>query len=629
MIARDANNATWYVLRYPEDYTRPRTAGSAGPRLDAGLLYDEARGVLELAPRPGADAQPLRGVAIALTGETYRVDRVDGRSGGRPVIAIECAGSVRVLALEPNVLASPAGLALARRDRLLVADPAARRVVVVCARTGRLHMVLVGPFLHEPVDVAVSVCGRVYVADRGSGRIEVFDHDYAHRFGFAARNAAGLPESPRPIAVTTMSDGSVVVADAQHPRLLRFTPRGRPLADLELGALEADGAEELPMHAVGARLAALHRADRVRGLALARRFARRGTFVSRAFDSGSPLTTWHRIAIEAELPESTALTIETQTAETVDAFRDATAAWSAPANGSGQPIAFTAEQPEQLIQSPPGRYLWLRITLSSATGTKTPRLHAVRVYHPRNSYVDSLPRTFRRDPAAALFLERFLALFERTFTAIEDRYDELSRELNPDAAPRDVIDWLACLVDLAFDPSWSMDKRRTLVASAMELYERRGTPDGLARFIEIYTGRTPAIVEGFLHRPMRAGFVGRRGAIVGCMPISSGVTAAMPRQGLFSAFAHRFSVWAYVSDDCDASVAGPVIERIIEVNKPAHTRHQLQLVYPDARLGLHSTIGLDFVLGYGPAPGITLRNDSRPPLPRTGRAVLGVATLID
>ena len=63
-----------------------------------------------------------------------------------------------------------------------------------------------------------------------------------------------------------------------------------------------------------------------------------------------------------------------------------------------------------------------------------------------------------------------------------------------------MIDWLACLVDLVFDPSWPLERRRALVAEAMALYRTRGTVRGLERYIEIYTGMRPVILEGFLTR---------------------------------------------------------------------------------------------------------------------------------
>jgi len=39
------------------------------------------------------------------------------------------------------------------------------------------------------------------------------------------------------------------------------------------------------------------------------------------------------------------------------------------------------------------------------------------------------------------------------------------------------------------------------------------------------------------------------------------------------------------------------VDRIVEVNKPAHTVHRSQAVFPDARVGVQSRVGFDLVLG--------------------------------
>jgi phage tail-like protein len=211
---------------------------------------------------------------------------------------------------------------------------------------------------------------------------------------------------------------------------------------------------------------------------------------------------------------------------------------------------------------------------------------------------------YRRDPEAAWFLDRFLALFERIFTGVEDRYEEFSRELNPDAAPLEVINWLAALVDLAFDPSWPVERRRALVGEAMSLYRTRGTIAGIARYVEIYTGNRPEIIEGWLERPSRPVFLGRPGTVLGCgLPLLGCSTspALLPDDELWARYAHRFTIYVYIHHLCDTDVTLRAVDRIVEVNKPAHTEHRLQAIFPDARVGLQSRVGLDLVLGAQPA----------------------------
>ena len=246
------------------------------------------------------------------------------------------------------------------------------------------------------------------------------------------------------------------------------------------------------------------------------------------------------------------------------------------------------------------------MTLESG-GNATPSVRSIKVTYPRNSYLELLPRVYRRDPAGALFLEQFLALFERVLTGVEDDYERFSRQLNPDAAPIDVINWLACLVDLSFDPSWPLARRRALVAAAMDLYKRRGTVAGIERYVEIYTGVRPVVVESFLARPRQPAYVGRAGSILGCTLSLSPVAAdAGPDEALVRGYAHRFTVLVFPVDECDGETLLPVVDRIVTVNKPAHTVHEVRAVFPEARIGLQNTVGVDFVLGGRTAPRVSL-----------------------
>jgi phage tail-like protein len=429
---------------------------------------------------------------------------------------------------------------------------------------------------------------------------------------------------------------------------LHFDQSGKPLGDVQLAALTAQLAggdvaldalekaygKRLPRFFAGVcgppfverdgsvRLAEVHRALRLLRLRLGSAFEPAGVFLSAALDSGTPGTTWHRLEVDAYLPEGSQLIVETATAEHTDAF--SSTVWSVPQR-DGKPIPITPEVPEQLIQSPPGRFLRLRVTLYS-DGRETPSLRAIKVLYPRVSYLELLPRIYRRDPDGSRFLERFLALFEWLFTDIENRYEDFSRELNPDAAPLDVINWLACLIDLSFDPSWSLARRRALVAAAMDLYRRRGTVAGIERYVEIYTGVRPLVQEAFLGRPGRVAFLGERGTILGCsLALTQSVADQTPQQTLFQKYAHRFTVLVYLADRCDEELVLPVVDRIVSVNKPAHTVHTIYPVYAETRVGIQSTVGLDFVIGGQEAPRTQLGGC---PAPATGTGLLGVDSVL-
>jgi phage tail-like protein len=668
--ARDANDAAWYVLRYASDFDAsppdPSVPTWVPPeRPGDKVFYDDERHVLELRPVvPAREAEPPAGLAVDVDGQLYRV-----APETRRLLVRRCDGSEVDVTCEPRVLLAPAGLALDRRGFLYVADPPAHRVLVLQPDDGSLVGILGG--LDEPVDVVAAPDGRLFVADRAAGRIAVYSPRFERRGAFVPQNAAGSPADPRPIAVMVGPDGALLVADARHPRLLRFTAAGKPLGDAELGALartvddlpvsldelEKAYGRRLPRFLAGAcgpcrpardggeRLADVHRALRLLLLTLGRSFEASGTFVSAALDGGAPGVAWHRIEIDGDLPPGTWIKVQTVAADDVDDVRTLASIpdvgehedlvtleepkWvpfedPSPARPPRMPFAV----PDRLVFSRPGRYLRLRLTLGS-DGTATPSIRAVRLYYPRVSYLDLLPRVYRRDPESAFFLEHFLALFEHVLTDVEDRYELFSRRLDPAVAPADVLAWLACLIDLSFDPSWSLARRRALVEAAMELYRTRGTVRGIERYVEIYTGSRPVVLEGFLDRPETPPFLGRRGSVLGCAAaLAPGTARRTAEESLLARFAHRFTVLYFAEDDCDEAVLRGVVDRIAETNKPAHTVHVVRAVRPeDARVGF-TRVGLDVMLGVRETGGLALGGCALPARPGRRAALVGAGAVL-
>ena len=639
MPSRDSNNATWFWLGYAGDF-RSQPAVPYHPELplvDASLLYDDARHVLELLPAaPDHELDLLPGVAIGVNGEKYIVETIGAQTR---VSAVLCDETSRPVACDPFIFAGPRDLAIDRRGYLYVADARATRVVVLDPSSGAVVAVLGHPDLVEPVDVAVHPAGWIAVADRGgvdgsgkplAGRIFLFDASLRFAAVFTPRDASGLPPLPRPRAVMVEDDGTLSVADGSHPRLLHFTLAGEPLADLPAPTpAEASTSPELPRVAgvascnpcsptdTGVVLATIHRNLRRRALSLASVYQTRGVAITRALDSGLPGTQWHRVEMHASVPPGTQLTVEVATAEDFEFFDPAAAAWSAPAQSDGTVISFLGAASDlddpsdnQLVLALPGRFAWLRLTFSS-DGTATPSLSAVRVLYPRFSYLDMLPGVFRQDPEAETFLQHFLALFELVLTGVEDRYELFSIFLDPAAAPLEVINWLACLVDLTFDPSWPLEKRRLLVASAVQLYKLRGTPEGLSRYLEIYTGERPVLEELFLNRPGAPAFLGRSGSILGAgWRLTSPSATTTPAESLFAAYAHRLRVNVYATDPCDQAAMAAVVDRIVSVNRPAHTVYTVNWIGANTTVGLDSRVGIDFVLGIREVPKFQLTDDS-------------------
>ena len=218
------------------------------------------------------------------------------------------------------------------------------------------------------------------------------------------------------------------------------------------------------------------------------RYEPEATLITFAFDGKQPDCVWHRLLLDACIPPDSSVFIWSRTANEVSGL-DRAQWWLEPslhrrADGSElpfvpEPTAGDAGTWEFLFQRAKGRYLQLKILLSG-NGRSTPRLHALRAYYPRFSYLEHyLPAVYRDDDESASFLDRFLANVEGTLTSLEDQIANVQLLFDVRSAPADVLDWLANWLGVVLDPAWDERRRRLFIQHAMEFFQYRGTARGL------------------------------------------------------------------------------------------------------------------------------------------------------
>ena len=89
-------------------------------------------------------------------------------------------------------------------------------------------------FFH--LGLAVDRLSRIFVADTGNHRIQVFDETGRFLFAFG-RKGTGPGEFNEPCDVTISRTGHVIVADRLNDRFQLFTPDGKFLRELRCGTL--------------------------------------------------------------------------------------------------------------------------------------------------------------------------------------------------------------------------------------------------------------------------------------------------------------------------------------------------------------------------------------------------------
>lgn len=94
------------------------------------------------------------------------------------------------------------------------------------------------------------------------------------------------------------------------------------------------------------------------------------------------------------------------------------------------------------------------------------------------------------------FCVRFTQGLDPVLAPVLSTIDNLDAYVDPWLTPPDFLDWLAGWFGLELDATWPEERRRALVANALELGRWRGTVIGLALLVELYTGGDAEIDDG-------------------------------------------------------------------------------------------------------------------------------------
>jgi phage tail-like protein len=580
--------------------------------------------------------------------EHCRVVRVDLDCGQRVVLAT-------------GAVVRPAGLCIGTHGWLLVADPD-RGAVLVFALPALTARDVWTTGLTAPVALAADRERGVFVLDAGpparllrldaSGRVD-------------ATVSTALAAATAPAAIATAEDGTLYVADAQASALLRFTAGGGSAGpslpvDPVPSALAVAGDI---LYAADPASGGVRRLDRHDGRALgsidgfrgsvaalaagadgvvyvktgpddayvaaAPEAGRepRGTLIAGPLDAGEQRG-WVRLAVDALVPDGARVLTETAT-------------------GAPPPAAW-APAPALDARLDGDRLLWLRLTLVRGDAGGSPSVREVRLDGDGDSYLAYLPAVYVREDADG-FLGRLVDLVQARLGELERAIELAPRRLDPLTAPPEWLSWLARLQAFGVPERYLGADRtaalRDLLAELPALYERLGTPAGVARVAEIHTGVRPTIAEDFAARRIwMLGVSSTLGFDTGLLAedpsgivLGDSVTGASGPEdrelwgsALFRPTAHRFTVLFPATCECEeASAEG--LRRVLDAEKPAHTEYRLCVVEPRLRVGFQATLGVDAIVGGPggdlPVGELRLGLDSRLADGR-GREQLGVDTVV-
>ncbi len=164
---------------------------------------------------------------------------------------------------------------------------------------------------------------------------------------------------------------------------------------------------------------------------------------------------------------------------------------------------------------------------------------------------DHLPALYQQDG----FALRLMSAFDQVLAPILSVLDNFDAYLDPALTAEDFLDWLAGWMGIELDQSWSLERRRTMVLQAADLYRRRGTVTGLREHIEIVTGAAVEVIDN--------GGVAWSRAPGAALPGTPGAALAVR-----------------VAGGDRSHVDRDRLERLVTGAKPAHLPHRIEVTAP-------------------------------------------------
>jgi phage tail-like protein len=340
-------------------------------------------------------------------------------------------------------------------------------------------------------------------------------------------------------------------------------------------------------------------------------FEKQGAYYSKVFDSTIESCEWHRLALDIQPAEKSTLELlfRTSDEEFAQDKKEKDLAWQPLFSTPHNSVAVS----DALFRQAVGRYLQLKFKFSG-DGLHTHKVRQPRIYFQRLSYLRYLPATYQEDADGRDFLERFLSIFESVSFEIEQEIAGVAKYFDPQAVKGEFLDWLGTWLAVLRDNNWPEKKRRELLKRAFHLYRIRGTLRGLQEMIELFTeGETSIIEHHRLQTPMVLSANSTLGSstVVGkgfkrrlVLEESSRIgefaliESDEPAEKPFEASAFSFTIIADTSKlENDAQMQA--LRRLIEEEKPAHTRCFLRASGGVMQLGLHALLEVDTKLSKG------------------------------
>lgn len=233
-------------------------------------------------------------------------------------------------------------------------------------------------------------------------------------------------------------------------------------------------------------------------------------------------------------------------------------------------------QKDMLLHEVTGRYGWFIIEFFPEAD-QTIEISDIKLYFPKETWLDFLPEIYQKDSYSASFLESFLGIFQSLYQDLNDEIKHSFVHFQPNACKQEYLMELAKWIHVEQAYIWKEEKLRYILANNMKFYAYRGTVRSLLEMVELFTGEKAYVVEQHQLSTDRAG---KRKALM---------------NALYGTNPYSFSLIVkeeHISSEKEYQTLADIIDDMI----PAQMECNIVVIRPYLFLNQHTYLGLNSVL---------------------------------
>ena len=243
-----------------------------------------------------------------------------------------------------------------------------------------------------------------------------------------------------------------------------------------------------------------------RGIALREDASQNGTFISRLLDSGEEGNQWHRAVIRSEdygddsikfyiyCSDKDAVPVDGRLRPWEELIRDEEVPLEKKRRLMEPFLAHIVQNPRDiLLYHARGRYLWIEVQLFCQAGF-LPQISHMKIYAGNRSFLSYLPAIYQTGGKED-FLGRFLGLFEAVYQDLDEKIEDCARQLDPEVAEPEFLQWLARWVGISNAHLWQEERLRRMLTGIVRRNMTRGTREYMEHVITAFTGERPFFLE--------------------------------------------------------------------------------------------------------------------------------------